>query len=523
ALITSFRVIRARSRPNALLNNWVTKMNSAKIGGMPQPPRGLPNTFYFSLVTVDPEAAHPLYRQIYQGIRAGIEDGRLPPHTKLPSTRDLAQIWDVSRNTLRNAFDQLIAEGYLEAIVGHGTFVVEQPVQSGTAVPPPPTARKRPISQIGQALESLGTSIRQPQPPLVGFAVGSPGYDIFPYKLWNRVVNRCQRRNDHFLGSVNGLPRLREAIASYLTSARGLHCAPEQIDIVPGSVMGMYIASLAFINPGDKVWLEEPGYINVSGIMQYRSAEIVPVPVDAEGMDVQQGIQQAPEARLAYVTPSHQYPLGVTMSLSRRQQLLSWAAQQGAWILEDDYDSEFRYDGPPITALQGLDSHQRVIYCGTFSKVMLPTLRLGYIVLPPDLIDVYTGVKLPLSIHCPSLAQEAMAEFMLEGHFVRHIRQMRREYQARRDALVTAVSHHLAGAVTLGDVACGMHAVAYLADELDEDEIVQKAHAAGMAVLPLARDYFGQPRQKGLVLGFTDLPPEAIETQIAKLATTIHL
>ncbi len=488
---------------------------------MPQPPRGLPNTFYFSLVTVDPESDIPLYRQIYNGVRAGIENGRLPPHTKLPSTRDLAQIWDVSRNTLRNAFDQLIAEGYLEAIVGRGTFVAEQPTPPLAAAPAVPKERKRPISQIGRALESLGRSVHRAAPPTTGFAIGSPGLDIFPFKVWNRIVNRCQRRSHQFRPSVNGLPRLREAIASYLTSARGLHCVPEQIDIVPGSLVGMTIASLAFVSPGDKVWLEEPCFINVAGILQFRSAEIVPVPVDAEGLDVPTGIKRAPEARLAYVTPSHQYPLGMTMSLTRRHQLLNWAAQQGAWILEDDYDSEFRYDGPPITALQGLDSHQRVIYCGTFSKVMLPTLRLGYVVLPPDLVDVYTGVKIPLSISSPMLIQEAMAEFMLEGHFVRHIRRMRQQYQARRDALVTAVQRHLAGVVTLGDVSCGMHAVVYLEDGFAEADVVRQAWEVGMAVVPLTLHYSSEPKRSGLVLGFTDLPPEAIESHIAKLATTI--
>jgi len=488
---------------------------------MLQPPRGLPNTFYFSLVTIDPASEVPLYRQIYRGVRAGIENGRLPAHTKLPSTRDLALIWNVSRNTLRNAFDQLIAEGYLEAIVGRGTFVVEQPAPPPAAAPTVPEERKRPISRIGRALEPLGRTVHQPAPPTVGFAIGSPGLDIFPYKLWNRIVNRCQRRSDQFRHTINGVPRLREAIASYLTSARGLNCVPEQIDIVPGSLVGMYIASLAFISPGDKVWLEEPCYINASGILQYRSAEIIPVPVDAEGLDVPAAIERAPDASLAYVTPSHQYPLGTTMSLARRHQLLNWAAQQGAWILEDDYDSEFRYDGPPITALQGLDSHQRVIYCGTFSKVMLPTLRLGYIVLPPDLVDVYTGVKIPLSIYSPTLIQEAMAEFMLEGHFVRHIRRMRQQYQARRDALAMAVACHLAGAVTLGDVSCGMHAVAYLDDAFDETAVARQANELGMAVVPLTQHYSSEPKQTGLVLGFTDLPPEAIERHIAKLAAAI--
>ena len=339
--------------------------------------------------------------------------------------------------------------------------------------------------------------------------------------MWNRIVNRCQRHSTEFGVHINGIRKLREAIASYLVSARGLHCTAEQIDIVPGSVSGIHITSLALLNPGDQVWIEEPGYINVAGIIQYRGAKIVPVPVDCDGIHVQAGINLAPHAQMAYVTPSHQYPLGVTMSLSRRHQLLNWAAHTSSWILEDDYDSEFRYDGPPITALQGLDNQQRVIYCGTFSKVMLPNLRLGYIVLPPDLMDVYTGVKMPLALYSSTLIQEAVAEFMLEGHFVRHIRQMRKQYQARRDALVEAFERHLSGAVALGQVACGMHAVGFLADEFDEATVVHHAHQSGIAATPLSRDYFAAPKRFGLVLGFADIKAEEIDAYIAKLAAAI--
>jgi GntR family transcriptional regulator/MocR family aminotransferase len=487
---------------------------------MSPPKRKLPNTFYLSLITVNPSLGVPLYRQIYTGLRDAITDGRLAANTKLPSTRDLVTIWGVSRNTLRNAFDQLIAEGYLEAIVGHGTFTTQQESRPTTTAILP-QERERPISQIGRYLEPFGRSMRQPRSPATAFAVGIPGFDIFPHKIWNRIINRCQRHHAGLEMPVNGIRKLRQAIASYLVSARGLHCTAEQIDIVPGSVMGMYITSLALLSPGDQVWMEDPGFINAFGIIQYRGAKVIPIPVDAEGLNVQAGLAQAPNARLAYVTPSHQYPLGVTMSLARRYQLLDWASRQNAWILEDDYDSEFRYDGPPLTALQGLDKNQRVIYCGTFSKVMLPSLRLGYVVLPPDLVDVYTGVKMPLSPYSPLLIQEAMAEFMLEGHFVRHIRHMRQQYQARRDALVAAFERHLSGAVTLGETTCGMHAVGFLAPSLDEGEVVRQAHQLGMAITPLSQEYFATPRQTGIVIGFANIQPEAIDGYIAKLAAAI--
>jgi len=488
---------------------------------MPQSKHRLPNTFYLSLVTLNPSLNIPLYRQIYQGLRDAIVDGRLAANTKLPSTRDLAAIWGVSRNTLRNAFDQLIAEGYLTAIVGHGTFTLKQQTQPITTPTKLPAERKRPISQIGQYLEPIGRSIHPAGPTATAFAVGTPGLDLFPYKIWNRIINRCQRNNTPHGIQINGIRKLREAIASYLISARGLHCTADQIDIVPGSISGMHIASLALLNPGAQVWLEEPGYLNVAGVIKYRGADIIPVPVDSEGMDVQAGIHLAPHAQMAYVTPSHQYPLGVTMSLTRRYQLLNWAAYNNTWILEDDYDSEFRYDGPPITALQGLDNQHRVIYCGTFSKVMLPDLRLGYIVLPPDLIDVYTGVKMPLALYSSTLIQEAVAEFMLQGHFVRHIRRMRQHYQARRDALVEAVARHLSGAVELGQVACGMHTVAFLADTLDESRVVHQARQVGIAATPLSPNYFATPKRAGIIIGFADVPPEAINGYIAKLAVAI--
>ena len=486
------------------------------------PQRTLPNTFYLSLVAVDPAAKRPLYRQIYQGLREAITDGRLKAETKLPSTRDLAAIWGVSRNTLRNAFDQLIAEGFLEAIVGHGTFVVEQMRHVTPLASPVSAKRIRPISRIGEALEPLGRSLNKNNSGSTAFAIGAPGLDIFPYKVWNRIANRCLQRSHQLDTHFYGMPSLREAIASYLTSARGLHCAPEQIHIVPGAVSGILIATLALLNPGDLVWMEDPGYINVSGLLRYRGANIMPIPVDADGLNVQIGLEQAPEARLAYVTPSHQYPLGVTMSLARRQQLLDWAASQNAWILEDDYDSVFRYDDAPLAALQGLDTQQRVIYIGTFSKVLLPGLRVGYAVLPPDLVDVFGGVKLPMSLNSATIVQATIAEFMLEGHFVRHIRRMQKQYRARRDALVAAVERHLAGILTLGEATCGMHVAGFLDERFDETAVLRKASEVGMGIAPLSQQYLTEPKRQGLMIGFTNVPPEEIDGYIAKFAAAIR-
>lgn len=491
---------------------------------MSPPNRNLPNTHYLSLVTLNPHSSIPLYRQIYQALRDAIQNGRLAPNTKLPSTRDLATLWGVSRNTLRNAFDQLIAEEYLEAVVGRGTFVMPQAIRPSTHHSPSTSPRVRPLSEIGKALEPFGKSLHSSAAKGSAFSLGVPDVTAFPHKVWQRILNRCQRRmasRSETAVYVNGIWRLRQAIASYLVSARGLRCTPEQVDIVPGSISGMYLVALSLLNRGDTVWMENPGYINANGLLRYRGAKVIPISVDEAGLNVADGVAQAPDARLAYVTPSHQYPLGVTMSLNRRNQLLDWAAQNYAWILEDDYDSEFRYDGPPISALQGLDNDQRVIYCGTFSKIMMPSLRLGYVVLPPDLVDVYTGVKMPLALYSAVLIQEAVAEFMLEGHFVRHIRQMRKHYEARRDALVKSIERHLAGAVTLGPTNCGIHLVGYLADGLEETAVLHKAHQLGMALTPLSTQYFGGQPKSGLIFGFANVPPEEIEPYIAKLAAAL--
>ena len=487
---------------------------------------GLPNTFFLSLVSIDSASPIPLYRQIYSGLRDAILDGRLAADTRLPSTRDLASIWQVSRTTLRNAFEQLVAEGYVDTIVGHGTFVLPvdvTPMPSQSILNPLNEERVRPISVIGQHLEPIGQSLNRPSIPASAFAVGVPDYKAFPHQIWNKIINRVQRRTPTDKRpplNMNGLPHLREAIASYLVSARGLKCTVDQIDIVPGSVSGMMVAALALVNRGDKFWMEDPGYINANAVLRYRGAEHVTVPVDEQGINVQAGIDTAPDARVAYVTPSHQYPLGVTMSLSRRQLLLDWAARNSAWVFEDDYDSAIRYSGPPLTALQGLDANQRVIYFGTFSKILFPDLRLGYVVLPPDLIDVYTGVKIPLSLHSPPLIQNVAAEFMLEGHFVRHIRRMRQHYKARRDALVEAMRRHLDGAVTLGPLDCGIHAVGYLAGGLNETTVVNEARKLGMAIAPLSIHYFGEGRP-GLVIGFTNVEPEEVDGYIGRLAAAI--
>ena len=366
-------------------------------------------TFLLSVVNLDSESDVPLYRQICRSLQRGILTQQLAPGLKLPSTRDLAQSLGVSRNTVVNALDHLIAEGYIETRPKSGTYVTEtlpdemlsvmggeRPLSSPTSSPP--SQQKRCLSDYAQRLGRVTFAIKRPSSPKRTFTHGMPAFEQFPFDLWARRINKQYRSvplnqfsdNSH---SAGGFAPLRKAIAEHVRVARGVRCEPEQVIITSGSQQGVYIAAKVLLNEGDVVWFEEPGYLGARGTLASVGSTLVPVPVDEEGLNVEAGEQVAPNARAAFITPSHQFPLGHTMSLTRRLQLLAWAERAGAWIIEDDYDSEYRYCGHPIAALQGLDVHERVIYVGTFSKVMLPTLRLGYLIVPPDLVTPFLQAR----------------------------------------------------------------------------------------------------------------------------------
>ncbi len=459
----------------------------------------------------------------------------MPGGQKLPSTRDLADELQISRNTVLNAYEQLAAEGYLESVQGGGTYVTtvlpeELLTASQQYTPAPYQARQSvpPGSMLSQRAQAQLTSpqVRPPLPSLANgrlrpFSLGMSALDAFPFQLWTRLVTRHTRRMSIralTYQEAAGYRPLREAIAAHVNVSRRVRCTPEQIVIVAGSQGAFDLAARLLLNEGDPVWMEDPGYTGARGALLGAGAEIIPVPIDHEGLMVDIGVERAPQARLAYVTPSHQFPLGVTMSLARRLALLKWAHRNGAYILEDDYDSEYRFAGRPLATLQGLDETERVLYIGTFSKVLAPALRIGYLILPPSLVEPFLTVRRLMDFHLPILEQAALADFIAEGHFTRHLRRMRTLFARRRTAMLQAL-HAVPLEITAFPV--GSHFVGWLPAGMDGGRLVDLAAANDLnlwlvskySIEPLARD--------GLVLGYGDHDEVEIQDAVRLLASVM--
>jgi GntR family transcriptional regulator/MocR family aminotransferase len=319
-----------------------------------------------------------------------------------------------------------------------------------------------------------------------------------------------------------GVPALRQAIAAYLGAARGVNCDAAQVIVVAGGQAGLDLAARLLLDPDDPVWIEEPGYLGARGALIAAGARLVPVRVDADGLDVASGARACPNARLAYVTPSHQFPLGMTMPLARRLELLEWAAAAGAWILEDDYDSEYRYSGRPVAAMQGIDPAGRVIYLGTFSKTIFPALRAGYLVVPPALVDPFTAAIRQTGHTVPAALQAALADFLGEGHFAAHIRRTRALYAARQARLVTALERHLGGALEVRAAEAGLQLPARLLVDVDDRALSAAADAAGVIAPPLSIYHLGRVTQRGFVLGYAGVPEREIDRGVETLARAVE-
>ena len=476
------------------------------------------------LIAIDRNLATPLHRQIYNSYRDGILGGQLRPGQRIPSTRVLASEIGVSRFPVLNAYAQLIAEGYIESRVGAGTVVsadlperltTSASARSGTA--PGRSGPRRiagrcsllPAREVFPWLQRWGA-----------FRVGQVALDQFPNDIWSLLVARhCRRVNVSSIhyGEMMGRKALREAIANYLRTARSVRCEPEQVLIVNGSQQALDLSARVLLNPGDGVWMEEPGYQLARDVFVINGCRPVPVSVDLEGLDVVAGTRKCHRAKAAFVTPSHQFPLGVTMSASRRLQLIEWAQSVGAWIIEDDYDSEYRYESLPIASLQGLDANSRVIYIGTFSKVLFPSLRLGYIVIPPDLVAPFVAVRKIMDLSVPTLLQDVLADFIEEGHFARHIRRMRVLYGDLRRVLVANLRRALGDLVELVGDEAGMHLAIMLRRKgLEDEQIALRAAAQNLALWPLSRSYFGEPRP-GFILGFGGTTKKEIPAAVRRL------
>ena len=473
------------------------------------------------VVCLDHErTSKPLFLQLYDTLRRAILDSRIPAGEQLPSARTLARDLKVSRTTTEDAYAQLLAEGFVVRRTGSGTFVARIETVRG----PSAGARKEPLPgprRLSTRAAMLARHLCFPEEARPrAFAAASPAVDLFPVHTWRRLMARSLRRAEHrSLGSSNpaGFEPLREAIASYLAASRGVVCTPERVVILTSSQQALDLAVRLLIDPGDKVWIEEPGYPGAKATLLANGANMIPVPVDSEGLNVERGTRLAPRARLAYVTPSHQYPLGVTLTLERRLALLDWANRQGAWILEDDYDGEFRYTGRPLAAVQGIDPHQRVIYIGTFTKVLFPALRLAYAVVPEDLVDAFVVARGVSDGHPPAPSQIALADFFAEGHFGAHIRRMREVYRERRDALVAAAGRHLAE-LDLRSTDAGLHAVANLKSRANDRAASGRIARAGVDAQPLSRFYLGPPTSPGLFLGYAALSPAEISDAVKNMA-----
>jgi len=483
----------------------------------------------FAAVLLDESSSVPLYRQLYDRLREAILIGQLPPGTHLPSTREMATELKVSRHTVFNAFELLQAEGYVEGQIGSGTFVArtlpEELLQAraGSQNISLVNPEARPVSQRGKIITRTQIIERTGLP--IPFMQGVPALDEFPIATWSRLVAKHWRQSPQELlnyGRADGYAPLREAIAAYLGPSRGVQCNSDQIIVVSGAQQAIDLAARILIDDGDPLLVEEFCYGAARAALLSAGARLVPVPVDEAGLNISV-VADSTSARLAYVTPSHQYPLGVTMGTSRRQALLDWANRARAWILEDDYDSEYRYTERPLPALQGMDRNGRVIYIGTFSKVLFPALRLGFVVAPPDLVDAFVTARATLGWCSPTLDQAVLADFITQGHFTRHIRRMRTIYAERQAALIDALEREAGDLLEIKASDAGIHVTCSLSNRIDDRAVSREAAELGVVAQPLSAFRVDESVavRSGLILGYGAYNIRQIKEAARKLGTAL--
>lgn len=491
---------------------------------------------YLPFITLDEESGIPLYRQIYESVRRAILSGEFFPGKQLPASRFLAEQLGVSRTTIVNTYDQLLAEGYLESRTGAGTFVAAHLPEEFLDTPnverqknqTEAPKRDLKLSRYGKnVFEKSPTILRNsPATPAIAFQHGLAAVDEFPFDVWTKLANKVYRTlpcdNFGYVGPAGFYP-LRVSVAAYLKSARAVNCSPEQIIITTGAQHAFDLIGRVFLEPDAEVLIENPCYTGAKQTFQSFEAKLIPVPVDKNGFNLSATLKKNRKARLACVTPSHQFPLGVTMSLSRRLELLEWAQKAESWIIEDDYDSEFRYAGRPLASLQGLDRNGRVLYIGTFSKTIFPALRLGCLVVPPDLVEIFTAVRALNGSHSPLIDQATLAEFISEGHFARHIRRMRRLYEERQEILISEAKKHLTGFLEIKKSVSGMHVIGWLNEGVKDTIVAEKAVALGVKTSAVSSYSLTKWQQRGgLVLGYTATGEKQIKKGIKQLARVME-
>jgi len=480
------------------------------------------------VIAIDRDDAKPLHRQVYDGYREAILRGDLAPGQKIPSSRELALEMRVSRFPVLHAYAQLQAEGYFESQVGAGTFIsATLPEQMMSSEPSVGFSRQAPSGLRPVARRSgLYPKFRRDSPLRAwgAFGLHQPASDQFPFKLWSELADRHSRNpSSAALQRIDpmGLQRFRIAICRYLRTARSVKCDPDQIMVVSGSQQALDLTTRVLLNPGDSVLVEEPGYTLQKTVLAAAGCRVKMVSVDDEGMDITAASRHK-GARAAFVTPSHQSPLGTTMSATRRLLLLNWAQNTGAWIIEDDYDSEFRFDTRPIASLQGLDVNSRVIYVGTFSKMLFPSMRVGYIVVPRDLVALFEAVRFATDIFPPYLYQEMLADFIEGGHLAQYIRKMRRIYGERREVLVKSIREEFGDFLKVHGAPAGMHVSVSLPEGFDDAEISQRAAKQNLLLWPLSPYYAGKKPLNGFVLGFGSTATEQIAEAVRRMRTVVR-
>ncbi|MBD9564913.1 PLP-dependent aminotransferase family protein [Pseudomonas sp. PDM09] len=505
----------------------------------------LPSSFNPAGIELDRRQG--LSRQLYQALRMRVLDGRLASGTRLPASRDLAAALSISRNSVVRAYDQLYAEGFIEGRVGDGTYVAQLPqavvsvkklstkVSTGFSTGLPTVLSTNwldlPVVSSSKVIHSGALSRVEknhltlpPSGPPRAFRVGVPAFDLFPFEVWAKLNAAFWRKPDLeqlCYGDPAGDARLRGLIAAYLRSSRGMQCSAEQIVITSGAQQGISLCAQLLVEPGDGVGIENPGYRAAGHAFAVAGARLHGIAVDSEGIDCTE-LAGLSDCRLAYVTPSHQYPTGVVMSLARRLELLAWAERTQGWIVEDDYDGEYRYSGAPLAPLAALDRQGRVLYVGTFGKVAFPALRLGYLVLPPGLVAAFSQRRAVDVRHSEVSTQAVMAEFMAAGHFQRHIRRMRRAALSRRNVLLNGWPVDIPGVGKLPSVAAGLHVTVRVDSVARERELIEQATSVGVEINGLSSYWLPdttlpEDQRAGLVLGFAAVPETAIESALAKL------
>lgn len=472
---------------------------------------------------IDPRSDRPLFQQIYLMLRAAIVSNALSPGSRLPSTRQLADRLDVSRTSVLTAYEQLIAEGYVAGQAGSGTYVSHDVPQAIVASQPPATtlrkSDRRKLSQAGERYAEVSPHLTVTEH--MAFGTGCCSIDAVTVEAWRRIGAQEMRRfNPVNLGYADpaGEYDLRNEVAQYLRAARAVQCDPEQIIILSGAQQAIDLSLRLLIDPGAAVWVEDPGYYATRAALVAAGAKLVPVPVDGDGLMVHEGIARAPRACAVYVTPSHQFPTGSVMSMARRLDLIAWAAKSGAWIIEDDYDSEFRYVGRPLASLQGLDRDGCVIYVGTLSKILFPGIRLGFAVLPESLIPAFKAARYLADRQPPTPHQTIVAEFMRQGFLTSHIRRMRQRYREARDVVVESITKELGDLVEIEVPECGIQLVLHFREAISDIAVTAEARRAGVVAKPVSPLYLEAEARSGLVLGYSGFDMHQLRAASANLA-----